>query len=138
MGVRSHVGKWSYTSGIVDTGESSLEGAIREVKEELGIDADEDKMQFLLSFKRKHNFVDVWLIEDDINITDLKLQQEEVSQVKYVSQSGLERIIKNGDFVPGIEIYYELFTKLLERYHIQDCKKVKESNMQNTQDEERG
>ena len=95
-------------------------------------------MQFLLSFKRKHNFVDVWLIEDDINITDLKLQQEEVSQVKYVSQSGLERIIKNGDFVPGIEIYYELFTKQLERYHIQDCKKVKESNMQNTQDEERG
>ena len=40
--------------------------------------------------------------------------------------------------MPGIEIYYELFTKLLERYHIQDGKKVKESNMQNTQDEERG
>lgn len=58
--------------------------------------------------------MDVWLIEDNINIANLKLQQEEVSQAEHVSQSELEIIIKNGDFVPGIEIYYELFTKLLK------------------------
>ena len=56
--VRNHAQKWAYTAGAVDAGESSLEGAIREAKEELGIDLKENKVEFLLSFKRKKNYVD--------------------------------------------------------------------------------
>ena len=39
--VRRHPNKWNFTGGAVDTGEKSIEGAKREVHEELGIDIDD-------------------------------------------------------------------------------------------------
>lgn len=35
--LKRNPGKWAFTGGAVDTGESSLDGAIREVQEELRI-----------------------------------------------------------------------------------------------------
>lgn len=55
--LRRHPNKWNFTGGAVDTGESSFEGAKREVREELGIEVDD--LELLLSFRREHDFVDV-------------------------------------------------------------------------------
>lgn len=107
--------KWAFTGGIVDANETSIEGAIREAKEELGIDVDKNKIELLLSFKREHGFVDVWLIKDDININDLLLQKSEVSEVRWVSIKELKYLIDSEQFVKSIELYYDLFKKLLEK-----------------------
>ena len=40
--LKRNPGKWAFTGGVVDSGETSVEGAIRESKEELGIDIAKD------------------------------------------------------------------------------------------------
>ena len=107
-------GKWAFTGGMVDKGETSLNGAVRELKEELGIEVTEEKMDFIISFKREHVFVDVWLLQYDIAIEDLILQREEVSEAKWVSISELNRMIEDGSFVKSTKLYFELFERILE------------------------
>ena len=46
-------GKWAFTGGAVDAGESSVEGALREVHEELGINVSKDEIEYFISFKRE-------------------------------------------------------------------------------------
>ena len=114
-------GKWAFTGGGVDSGETSLQGAIRELGEELGMIVKDKEMDFIISFKREHVFVDVWLIKKDISVSDLKLQEEEVSEVKWVSIEELTEMIRNNEFVKSIKLSYELFLHILEKcYDIKD------------------
>lgn len=115
--LKRNPGKWAFTGGVVDSEETSLEGAIRESKEEMGININKDKIELLLSFKRERGFVDVWLVKDNFDINSLILQKNEVSEVKWVSIKELEHLINSKQFVKSIELYYDLFIKLLEKCH---------------------
>lgn len=115
--LKRNPGKWAYTGGAVDSGETSLQAALRETKEELGIEIDDDKIEFLLSFKRERGFVDIWLIKEDINIGDIKLQKTEVSEAKWVTIKELEELIKTEQFVKALGIYHDTFIKLLNKCH---------------------
>lgn len=115
--LKRNPGKWAFTGGAVDSGETSEEGAIREIQEELGIKIDEDKMELLLSFKRERGFVDIWLVKDDVDIKNIAIQEDEVTEVKWVSIKELEELIDTDQFVKSIKLYYELFKKLLVKCH---------------------
>ena len=49
-------------------------------------------------FKRIDSFNTVWLIHTDVNAEELKLQKEEVSDVRWVSVAELKEMAKNGTF----------------------------------------
>lgn len=110
--------KWGFTGGGVDFGETSVEGALRETKEELNINTNKDNIELILSFKREHDFVDVWLIRQNVKISDITLQKEEISEVKYVSFNELKEMIKNEEFVPAVNLYFDTFKKLLNKCQI--------------------
>ena len=112
-----HPGKWAFTGGCVDMGESSIDGAIREVYEELGVLLSKDEFEFFMSFKRKKGFVDVWFVKKDIDINDMILQREEVADVKWVSLKEINKLINDGKFVRSVNLYFDFFAKLLEKYH---------------------
>lgn len=114
--LKRNPGKWNFTGGAVDTNESSYEGAKREVKEELGIDVD--NLEFLLSFKREHDFVDVWICKTNVKIEDLNTSAEEVEQVKWVDLNELEELMNSGEFVSSLNLYYPLFKKILEKCYL--------------------
>ena len=97
-----------------------LEGAIRELKEEVGINIE--NLEFLLSFKRKHDFVDVWIGKTNININDLKPSKREVQEIKWVTIQELKDIINKNEFVPSIKLYYSLFENLLNKCNINNKK----------------
>lgn len=115
--LKRNPGKWAFTGGAVDTNETSLEGAIREVKEEIGIDIKDDEIEYLLSFKREKGFVDIWLVKKDIAIDELVLQKEEVSEAKWVSLNELIKLAENGETVASINLYLDIFVKLLKKCH---------------------
>ena len=115
---KSNPSKWAFTGGAVDVGETSVDGALREVEEELNIKSSRNNIELIMSFKREHDFVDVWLIKQDININDVIVQQEEVSEVKYVSFDELDVMIKDGEFVPAVNLYFGTFKKLLEKCEV--------------------
>ena len=104
---------WSQTGGGVDSGETTLQAAIRECHEELGINVEKDEIEFMISFKRKYDFVDVWLIKHDYDISTLVLQEDEVSDVKWASINEIRELMKTGKLAKSIEIYFDMFINLL-------------------------
>ncbi len=106
-------GMWSQTGGGVDAGESILQGALRETKEELGITIPEENIEFMLSFKRKYNYLNVWLARMNIDINYLSLQKEEVSEAKWVDKETLIKMHDNGELAPSLDIYFNMFMDLL-------------------------
>jgi len=112
--LKRHPGKWGFTGGAVSSGEDSLEGAKRELEEELSIDLDEKKIELLFSIKRRVDFVDVFLLEDDIDILSLTLQDEEVEKVEWVSREKIIDLINENQFVSSVKLYKDLLFKLID------------------------
>ena len=104
---------WSQTGGGVDEGETTLQAALRECNEELGISIDLNNIELILSFKRKFDFVDVWLVKQDIDISNIVLQEEEVSEVKWSSIDEIRELMKTDKLAKSIEIYFDMFINLI-------------------------
>lgn len=105
---------WSQTGGGVDTGETTLQAALRECKEELGIDINPNNMELILSFKRKYDFVDVWRVKQDIDISELVLQEDEVADVKWATIDEIKDLMNSGKLAKSIEVYFNMFIELLD------------------------
>ncbi len=88
---------WEFTSGSVLAGESSRGGAVRELKEEIGVTASEQDLILLGSSKAKHRFVDTYMMLVDIDPDRLTLQSDEVAEVKLVTLNELDEICKEGN-----------------------------------------
>ena len=104
---------WSITSGGTDEGESTLETVYREVKEELGIEIKPEELELMMSYKRNHDFVDVWLVRKDIDLNDITMQKEEVTEVKWVTEDELENLIKENQTPKSLPIYFGFLKSLI-------------------------
>lgn len=112
-------------AGHVDSGETSVDTAIRELKEEVNLDVDPSELEFLFTIKRetpyKDSFLrvfdDVYLLRKNIDCEQTKLQVEELTDIKYVYYEYLEDIFKEGDkdYVPYTEEHKKLFEVLKDR-----------------------
>ena len=97
--------RWDLTvGGHVQARESSIDAIIRETKEEIGIDISDDCITKVLEVKpneKKPKFTDIYFVIKEVDIDDIKLQLEEVSEVKYVSLDELVEIYRNDnpDFI---------------------------------------
>lgn len=76
---------WTNTGGACVAGETSIETVFRELKEELNITPNIDNLELIASYKREKDYVDVWLLRQNINITDLKFNDNEVQAAKWVT-----------------------------------------------------
>ena len=57
------------------------------MSEELGIKASKEEMKFIASYRRIKDYVDVWVLNKNINIDDIVMQEDEVQDVKWMSFS---------------------------------------------------
>lgn len=93
---------WSTTGGSAVAGEDSFTAALREVKEELGIDLKDKKGYLFEEGKYEEDnqqyLSDTYLYFIDIDIKDLKLQTEEVKQAKYEKMSKIKEMMANDEF----------------------------------------
>ncbi len=91
-------GEWAATGGAAVSGENSFDAARRELSEELGISSDKNTLKKMFRIRRRNSLLDVWLITCDIDAKKLKLQKDEVAEVKWVTVPALKAMIENGDF----------------------------------------
>ena len=107
-------GKYATTGGHPKSGESSIQGILTEVKEEIGLDLNPKNLQKYYSGKseEKRVFWDDYYIKMEIeDITKLKLQKEEVESIEWLSKEEIEELMKQDKFFKN---HYEEFENLLK------------------------
>ena len=104
-------GKWATTGGHPVSGETSKQGIITEIKEELGINVIENNIILFKTLKTEDNFVDIYYLKENINIDKIKIQEDELEDVKWASKQEIEKLIENGQFS---ESHTEFFRDCLE------------------------
>lgn len=82
-------GAWEVTGGAVLAGETSLQGALREVEEELGLRLEPEALSLVARLKSADAFVDVWLGRTQARLEEMTPQPEEVDDLRYVEADAL-------------------------------------------------
>lgn len=97
------------TEGHIIAGQTSLDGAQRELNEELGLTIAPAEIHHLMTYKHasviyvdsiRNHYIDVYLIKKDIDIKDIIIQEEELSAVKWMPLTDYLRELeaKNPDY----------------------------------------
>jgi isopentenyldiphosphate isomerase len=115
-------GMWDISSaGHISSGEDSVTSGLREAEEELGLEFGKDDIKYLFSTKVPvvtnggkyidNEFQDVFLIKADVGISEVRIQEEELTEVKFVEVEKLEKMIASNpeSFAPHREEYEKLF-----------------------------
>lgn len=104
---------WECVGGSVIKGEDSLQGAIREVKEEVGIDIEPDKGQVLFTKVRKvmegkmfNDIVDIWLFDYDGEVDLNNATTDEVAQVAWMSREQIRNLHEQKLLVGTLEYFF--------------------------------
>ena len=94
-------GLWDVSvGGSVLSGEDSQSAAEREVQEELGHSLNLEGIRPSMTVNFDLGFDDIYLIEEDIPLSALKLQADEVEEVMWASPEDIYRLIDTGEFLP--------------------------------------
>ena len=101
---------WECTGGSAVTGDDSITAAIREVKEETGLDAKPENGKCLFTLTRDDSICDVWLFRQDFDIRNVVLQENETTDAKYATVDDIRRMIGDGVFI-AFHYIEELFQK---------------------------
>ena len=99
---KPHPLMWECTGGSAIMGEESIDAAIREVKEELGIDVDKNDAKYIGSTLRYYpncpDILDVWVFKSNTDIDQVTIQKEEVVDVMWASKERIMELYENGQF----------------------------------------
>jgi isopentenyl-diphosphate delta-isomerase type 1 len=119
---QSNPNLWDISAaGHISAGESAETSAIRELQEEIGIKVEPSELEYLFSiteFGTQYNgkYIDnefdlVYLVHKDLNLNDLVLQKEEVSEVAWMPVSKLLELDRGEDktFCYHSEEYKKLY-----------------------------
>lgn len=125
---KSWAGLWDITcGGSAIAGEASCEAIHRELKEELGLDMNFDKILPFSTTYFPEGFDDLYVVEKNINLKDVVMQQSEVYDVKWATKKEIKNMIKNGEFIPyHLSLFDYIFEKrsfLTRPNYNKNCKK---------------
>lgn len=118
---------WECSGGSILAGETSLEGVIRELKEELGIEFSKKEAIFLKeirSDKLPPNFKDLWLFRRNINLKDITFPDGEAIDVKWVTIEDFIKMYENKKIVPTVDFGMNEYNKALVSKQIESYKYI--------------
>ena len=89
----SYPNHWENTGGSAQAGETSLQAAVRELAEETGILATEAELRLIGTERTKDSFVDHYFLRRDVALNEIRLQQGETADAKWVTLSELDSMV---------------------------------------------
>ena len=115
-GIESLDGKWETTGGAAVAGDDSLTAALREAKEELGIELDPKKGTLFNRFARFGSsghtwFEDVWIFEYDEPIESVAYDGSEVCDAMWATADKIREMMDTGEFLA-----YPYFDDMVEKW----------------------
>lgn len=114
-GYKKHPNMWECCGGSVKSGESSLEGMLREIKEELGIVFNKREAMYLKTIKSEenHDFKDLWVFKRNIKDNEITKPDGEVIDTKWVKIEEFNKMLNNNEFVPTIDFNEDLYNRAI-------------------------
>ncbi|MBF8149642.1 NUDIX domain-containing protein [Winogradskyella sp. F6397] len=117
-------------AGHIDAGESFIEAALRETKEEIGLKLEPHNLKQVGVFLHETSYNDgkiqdnefhqVFIAELTVDLTDLIIQESEVEAVKLVSFDAFESLLKGSEsnmhFVTSNTTYYKFILKTIKEH----------------------
>ena len=86
-------GEWENTCGSVLAGETALEGALRELREETGIVAGPEELTLLCEHSDGNTFGHSYLLRRDVAPEDLTFQPGETVAARWVTPEELDEMV---------------------------------------------
>jgi 8-oxo-dGTP diphosphatase len=107
---------WECVGGSVLKGESSMEGALREIKEEVGLDLDPKAGRLLFTkirgsdvrygHKAFNDIMDVWLFEYDGALHLEAATTDEVADCRWMTGSEIRELYEEKKLVPTLDYFF--------------------------------
>ena len=108
---------WDITvGGSSVAGDTSIDAAVREVREEVGIQLSPAELRKTMTIDFGHGFDDFYTVTKDVDISSLKLQYEEVQQVKWADADEIKSMIDEGIFIPYNKSFIDVLFHF--KYHV--------------------
>lgn len=107
---------WENTSGSVISGETSREAALRELKEETGIEASDEELQFLGTARKAASFVDIYLVKKHLDSEAITLQEGETTAYRWVTLAQLEQMNQEGKLAFPVAFRFEQFRSIFTEF----------------------
>lgn len=122
-----NAGLWDISvTGHITTGQDSLAAAKREINEEvsvnIGYSVDIKEFRYMFSYRKEERvnenhmdrqFYDFFILrKNDLKIEEIRVQESEVEQVKFVDMSELNSMVEKGEVVERTAVYQELMSYL--------------------------
>ncbi len=99
-------GMYETAGGSCLIGETSLQGAMREAYEELGVDLSDCRGRLLYIKKRGDNFKDAWLFEYKGEIDLSKATTDEVMELSWMTPDEIRLLFEQGKFVEPLKYFF--------------------------------
>lgn len=111
--------KWECVGGSVIKGEDSLHGALREVKEEVGISLPAEsgrvvytKTRGYVDGRRFNDIMDVWLFEYDGDADLANADTKEVADTRWLKTADIRKLYDDGELVDTLEYFFDKVEKV--------------------------
>lgn len=103
---KSFGGLWEITGGAVVAGETPLQGAVRELREETGLRALPEALDCrgrIIIKSEHHNLIEIYyLFRADFHENSIRLQPGETEAARLVCPGEIEQMAKKGEFIPRL------------------------------------
>ena len=90
--------KYGITSGHTLQNETAKKGALREIKEEIGVNIKENELNLIYKTKINKITYNLYYIQKEIDLSKLTLQKEEVENVYWYTIDEINKIIQKQEF----------------------------------------
>lgn len=91
-------GMWATTAGYVIADEESIDGAIREVMEELSIRLLPVQLRHFDRLRTPPRLEDIWIAHVQRDSVGMPVLEADVADWKWASKNEIRQMIENGDF----------------------------------------
>lgn len=110
--------------GHILAGDKPIDSALKEIKEEIGLEVGEKDLKYLFSVKRSsiqnqgkyfnNEFEQVFLLKKDLDLAKINFQKEEITELKFIPWQELKKKIESKDphFARHIGQYKKFFEYL--------------------------
>ena len=115
--LKSHPLMWEAPGGCTIAGENTSQTIIRELQEELGLDINLNSIKLIDTKLYKYQFVDIFIVTADFELSSLQLQSSEIAAAQFVSFDEMEKLIKDNQIVPCTLDHYDIVKNYIKENH---------------------